>query len=165
VAASVALRDAAGELRALPRRDVIRAVKAVKQIAADEVRYGIGDPVMSNFGKRGARLRTRDTITGSGQYVFATVRGLPAGPWKILDQGSQPHLIGVGRARGRATSLAGGYKKKRRYLAGRSYAHPVIGPVFHPGSSGRHTWRRVKRRAAKEIPAMFAADVARIVRR
>jgi hypothetical protein len=162
--ASVGLRDAAGQLRALPRRDIIRAARAVKQIAADEVRYGIGDPVMSNFGKRGAKLRTRDQISGSGQYVFCVVRGVPAGPWSILNEGAQPHLIGVGRSRGRQTALAAGYKK-RRYLAGRAYAHPVIGPVYHPGSRpGRQTWRRVKRRAAKEIPAMFAGDVARIVR-
>jgi hypothetical protein len=163
--ASVGIRDRAGELRQIPRSGIIRAARRVKELADDEARRATGDGTMSGFGRRGARLRTRDQISGSGAFVFATVRALPVGPWVILNDGAAAHLVGIGRTRGKAPSLAAGYRRKRTYLLAPGYAHPVIGPVFHPGTKpGKGTWRRVRARTERVIPAMFADDIHRIMK-
>ena len=150
--ASVAIRDTAGQLRQLPRSGIIRAARRVKDLADDEARRATGDGTMSGFGRRGAKLRARDTITGSGAYVFCTVRGLPAGPWAILNDGANPHVIRPRRRRGRG----------RRGALGVS-GFGVYASVSHPGSRAKGTWRRVRTRAERVIPAMFADDVSRIV--
>ena len=106
---------------------------------------------MSGFGRRGATLKARDKITGSGAYVFCVVRGVPAGPWAILNDGAAPHDITARRRRRRKRGALG--------VPGGPFAR-----VSHPGTKpGKRTWERVKSRASDEVPRLFGLDVHRAV--
>jgi hypothetical protein len=133
---------------------MIAAAKAVKASAREEAARDIGgDLRMSNVGTRGARLRAVDTVRGSGSVVQGKVVGLPVGLWSLVTDGADPHIIRRRR---------GGKRRAQRgvlVIGGR----PVTGPVRHPGTSGKGTWRRVRRRAERDVPRAYAKAVRQVV--
>ena len=158
--AAIGLRDQAGKLAALPRTTMIAAARAVKDVARAEggtVPIGAGRWYSGGRTPRPARLRARDEIQVSGSTVHCWIQGLPVGPWVWVTSGARPHLIGVGRSRRRAHSKAG-------YLSSSGYAHPVLGPIAHPGRPGGGRWRTVQARAAEIVPQIFRQAVAEAVR-
>ena len=137
-AGSVALRDLAGQLRAVPDRAILPTVKAIK---ADAVKIG---GTMSGNGKRPLRLRAVDRqFPGQAQDVKVwRIQGIPVGPWVWATDGTASHDI---RRRKRG--------KKRKMT------------VRHPGTSGRGAWDRVVARAEQIVPAVFAAELDDVLRR
>jgi hypothetical protein len=134
---------------------MITAAKAVKQSAREEAARDIGgDLRMSNVGRRGARLRAVDTVRTSGTVTTGKVVGLPVGLWSLVTDGAAPHMIRRRR---------GGKRRAQRgvlLVDGR----PVTGPVRHPGTSGKGTWRRVRRRAERDVPRAYAKAVREVLR-
>lgn len=90
-----------------------------------------------------AKMATRSEISGDALIVSGT----PAGPWVWIQSGTRPHQIGrPGR---------GG----PRFLKASTYAHPVIGPVPHPGSTGRQAWTRAVETFRNEYPELVVTEV------
>lgn len=126
-----------------------------------------GDLRMSNFGKRGVRLGAGFDVKG-GVNAVALLKARPQGPWKILEYGAGPHLVGLGKA-GRTESVRSkgrAYRKaKAKYLYGQGYAHPVRGPVAHPGSKAFKVWSRGvttrQPRAVQRIRLAYASGAMR----
>jgi hypothetical protein len=133
----------AQNLRAVPRAALEDAAQQLKELAEQ-----VGGSM--HIGRRTVRFTTMHTISGPPEAATLTVKGVPTGPWVWITDGTGPHVIAVRRrrsgARPPALQLAGG-------------AHPIPGPVMHPGSAGRGAWRQVQAGAAQLVPAIFAQHV------
>jgi hypothetical protein len=127
------MRARARQVADVPRTGVDTAARTVVAIAERE-----GARVAPRgVGNRGARRRLAARAeVRPGQ---ARVRGTPAGGWVWVTTGTRPHRIG----------------DARRWLYGPGWAHPVLGPVPHPGSRGRGAWGDVETRAVAEVPELF----------
>jgi hypothetical protein len=126
-----------------------------------------GDLRMSNFGRRGVKLGAGYDVKGYDNAV-ALLRARPQGPWKILEYGAGPHLVGMGKAGSTETTRSKGRAYRRankKFLKGRGYAHPVRGPVAHPGSKSFKVWSRGvttrQPRAVQRIRMAFATGLYR----
>lgn len=154
-----------------------RAVGAACQVYKNTIQREVAKDIgpergLSNWGsaKRraagGLRIGAGYDVKGRANAV-GLVEGRPAGAWKVLEYGTQPHIIGLGKgATGRLVSyaLSGGPNKRARgqlnrqlrkqkvlfantapgSKAGRGgrYDHPVGRPIMHPGSKGKGTFKR-----------------------
>lgn len=103
-----------------------------------------------NASKSGGKLSTQVKVT-NGSTPTGFVKAV--GPWPLIEFDTPKHLIGIGRAT--TGSRASNRKSKRRaritvsngaaiggYLKGASYSHGVRGPVVHPGTHGKHVFRK-----------------------
>jgi hypothetical protein len=145
------LRRIADDLAAVPALTA-RAGALVVDIATDEARRATGDGRMSGMGRRGPKLRAVVKVKRSGTAsTTAEVRGVPAGPWAILQRGAGRHVI--------PRPPAG------RVLYGRGMRHAVSGPIRHPGTRGKRSWSRVVSQARAEVPDVFGDAVRQAVRR
>ncbi len=135
------LHALAGVVAEGPRRAVTAAAEELERVAEAEARRATGDGRMSGMGRRGPRLRAVTKVRAGPGTATATVAGVPAGPWAILEGGAAPHVIA---ARGRV-------------LSGPGMRHPVRGPVRHPGARAKRTWSRVVDEAG-ELLAEAAGD-------
>jgi hypothetical protein len=90
-----------------------------------------GDLRLSKWGRRGIKLGVGYDVRGY-ENATAIIKARPAGPWKVMEYGAAPHVIGPKRRRrGRGGSfLSFGPDEVRR------------GPVQHPGTPGKETWSR-----------------------
>lgn len=88
--------------------------------------------------------------TATIDYVIdvggATVefRFTPAGVWKFGQTGAKPHVI--------ASS-----KKQRIHAAG--YAHPLRGPLHHPGTKGKRALDNARQAIGKNLHAQIGATI------
>lgn len=146
----MSLEQIADRLEQLPAAVTPRAADAVERIAEDVGRMATGDGRAPGMGRRGPRLRAVSRLAGSGPDTRATIRGVPAGGWAILEDGSRAHVIAPARRAG--------------VLMGPGLHHPVRGPVRHPGHRGGHAWTRVADAAAELVPAMFTDAAAEVLR-
>lgn len=144
------LHRLADDLAHLPARAIDQAADAVLELAADEARRATGDGRLSGMGRRGPRLRAVARKRSSGRTTTAEIRGVPAGPWSILNSGAAAHVI---RPRRRGAGV----------LVGASMRHPVRGPVRHPGSRAKGTWRRVVEQARRDVPRVVADELAKVL--
>ena len=96
----------------------------------------------------------------------------PYGPIGLIEGDIEPHLIGTGRrqrkvktvstnrftlvAAPKATTSRTDYGKgAATFLKGKRFKDPVRGPLYHPGTKGRHPWRNARERVDRvAIPRM-----------
>lgn len=125
---STPLTGVAARIAKLPFDITEAAVTRFDEVAKESASRVVGaGATMRLHGRRGRRvpvkLRTRSNRSGDSVYI----NGSPAGPWVWIESGTKPHEIG----------------RRRRgvtYLKGPRYAHPIKGPIIHPGSTGRRAW-------------------------
>ena len=153
------------------------AVKAAAQTYKDVMLIEVakdtgGNMKLSAWGSP-ARRKTGGLKLGVGydikgrENATAFIYGRPQGAWKVLEYGTQPHIIGLGKgATGRLVSyaLSGGPNKRARGQLNRQlrkqkvlfanagpgsksprggkYGHPISRPIMHPGSKGKGTFKR-----------------------
>lgn len=126
---------------------------------------------MRNFGSQtqrrqgGLKIGVGYDVKGRANAT-GLVKGRPPGAWKVLEYGTQPHIIGMGKgATGRLVmyALTGGPNKRARGQLRRQqrkfkplfantgpgsttgtgkYTHPVNKPIAHPGVAGKRTFSR-----------------------
>jgi hypothetical protein len=158
----------AGDIPKINREAVSDAALIFKDGVLGEAKKVVGsDLKMSNFGKRGVRLGAGFDVKG-GVNAVALLKARPMGPWKVVEYGAGPHLIGLGKA-GRTESVKSkgrAYRKaKAKYLYGQGYAHPVRGPIAHPGSKAFKVWSRGittrQPRAVQRIRLAYASGAYR----
>jgi len=86
--------------------------------------------------------------TGHGLRMVWKLR--PTGVWVFGEHGARPHLIG----------------SKAGFVKGGGYAHPVRGPVKHPGSTGkgaiRYAFKRVRTNQYEAARAGIRAVLAQV---
>lgn len=137
-AGSVALRNLAGELRAVPFSAMLPTIKQIKAIAAAE------GGRMSNVTKRGVKLRAVDRrLPGKADDVIVwRIQGIPVGPWTWRNTGTKAHTI---------------RRRKRGPLRKMT--------VAHPGAAGSAAWSRVNNRAEQIVDAVFTRELADVLAR
>ena len=136
------------------RAGVMAGAKLAKelQLAAGAQMSG-GDLVLSHVGKKGKKLSVGYDVQGSGSLTIATVQA--RGPWPIVNNKTSAHLIGVGRRK----------VKKQGYLMAPGAAHPVLGPIAHPGTKGKGGWQKGAAAAAGPVSKVIAAGPTNEIRR
>lgn len=136
-AGSVALRDLAGDLRALSFKAMLPTVKQIKAIAVAE------GGRMAHVSKRGVKLRAVDKrMPGKADDVVVwRIQGVPVGPWVWTESGTGAHRIRR-RKRGKLSKLT----------------------VAHPGSAGHGRWSRVVDRAEPIVVAVFTNELDDVLR-
>ena len=179
------------------------AVKAAAQTYKDVLLIEIakdtgGNMRLSGWGSAarrkagGLRLGVGYDIKGR-ENATAFIYGRPQGAWKVLEYGTQPHIIGLGKgATGRLVSyaLSGGPNKRARgqlnrqlrkqkvlfanagpgskSARGGDYGHPISRPIMHPGSKGKGTFtrgtRRAEPRAVEVYNLAYLRSVSQIIR-
>ena len=140
----------ADDLARLPTTAMRKASREIVDAAEDEARRATGDGRMSGMGRRGPKLRAVAKVQTRTKSATAEIRGVPAGPWAILQSGARAHRIAPRRRGG--------------VLVGRSMLHPVSGPVRHPGSRAKRTWTRVIEQAREITLEATQAEVRKAVR-
>jgi hypothetical protein len=137
----------ASQLPQTNRQSISDAALTFKDAVLAEGKRDVGgDLRLSRWGKRGLKLGAGFDVRGTTNAT-ALLRARPQGPWKVLEVGTQSaggYLIGAGRSRSNtAKSRARGYRTgSQKFLKGREYAHPVRGPIVHPGVKPKGTWTR-----------------------
>ena len=140
-AASVNLHALAADVREIPTAGMIAAAKLAKKIVADEGARIAGADGMRGKKRRGLKLRARDDIRPTGDGATCRIQGsVPA--WIWADSGTAAHPV-----------------RRRK----RGPMRKMI--VAHPGTPGRHVWRRVSDRVAEVVPQVFADLVHEAVTR
>jgi len=149
-----------------------------------------GSPARRKAG--GLRLGVGYDIKGR-ENATAFIYGRPQGAWKVLEYGTQPHIIGLGKgATSRLVSyaLSGGPNKRARgqlnrqlrkrtvmfantgpgskSARGGEYGHPISKPIQHPGAKGKNTFtrgvRRAEPRAIEVYNLAYLRSVSQIIR-
>lgn len=88
---------------------------------------------LRNAGKKGGKLSTRVTTFGSDAKPLAIVKAV--GPWPLIEYDTPAHLIGAGRTKASRNALL--RNGVGTYLKAAGAAHPVLGPIAHPGTKGK----------------------------
>lgn len=158
------IHEVAAGVKALPISSAIAVSKAVRRVAETEaMRVAGADRRLSNLGRRGTVLSTRDTLQRgeSAARSQLTIWARPAGGWAIVTTGAEPHLIGVGRASTRTGNYQSGHFRGRRKLL--SLAPDVVrtAPVFHPGVPGQQAWTRVATTSRRIVPQILRQELHR----
>ena len=83
--------------------------------------------------------------TGHGRRVDVGLR--PAGVWVFGEEGAGPHLIGT----------------KGKFVKAAGAAHPVRGPVRHPGTDGNEAITRATRRVHAVAVKAVAAGIHAVI--
>jgi hypothetical protein len=156
----VSLDAVAVDVGNVPRTATLAAAKAIKRVAEIEAMRAVGaDRRVSHFGRRG-KLSTRDDFDFEKASAEASVYAVPPGMWAIVSYGTVPHVIGFGRAsksgnRNYNPTRKGGRVNRRLRQPGSDTAWRT-GPVFHPGTSGKNTWGKVRKRSRPLVLKIFA---------
>lgn len=142
---SVPLSEATAVIQKLPNDLVEAAVRRFDEIARGTAARAVGG-TMSLHGRGGKRtpvtLATRSVVLGRGDTAEAIVVGAPKAMWVWLEHGTRPHQIGRR------------HNDKVTYLHGARYAHPIAGPVEHPGSRSKGTWTATINAFRGEFPQL-----------
>jgi len=130
------------------------------------------DRRLSNWGnynqrqQGGLKIGARYDVRGRTNAV-GLVKGTPIGAWKVLEYGTAPHIIGLGKggtARLLTYALSGGPNKRARGQLRRQqrkfnalfanvsqgstsprsgrYSHPIGRPIQHPGAKGKRIFTK-----------------------
>jgi hypothetical protein len=95
------------------------AIAAARPVTGGDAALGAG-----GHAKRPRRLRTKTRIYPGADTVEVIVWGVPAGPWRWINDGTEPHAI----------------RRRRRGPKSRMF-------VEHPGMTGYGVWDDAKRLA------------------
>jgi hypothetical protein len=138
VAVVARLNAAADGLRRSPVEVVTAASKVSRKELLQQGRRDTGGNLrLSNF--RGPALAVEADVRDFGVQAVAEL--VPSrrsrGTWGLVDSGARPHEIGAAGRRGRRPKLR---------IGGRW----VSGPVRHPGTTGKRTWRTAVGRSLPE---------------
>ncbi len=154
------LAAAARNLEQSTPRTVLLAAEAAKGQLDAEIKSRVPDLDMSGLssaktksgkaksGKVGTRI-ARSGANGSTR----SVRAVGAVHW--LEGGTRAHLVGMGRVNG-SMSTRGRYRKAQaKFMKAAGAAHPVRGPLWHPGMKAGHTWSKGVRKAKPKATQVF----------
>lgn len=146
------LAEVADRLEHLTPATVRAATDRAAEVVESEIRMRVPDLDMSGVsrgrkrGRVGVRV-TRPRSTGDDTAAFA-VRAVGAVHW--LERGTDAHLIGTG------TGKRAGYRRARAsFMKAAGAAHPVRGPLAHPGMRAGHTWSKGVDRATPAAAEVF----------
>lgn len=125
------------------RVDAIRQGAAVAKVVIEaSVMIGAPSLRLSHVGwskkkktHAGARLGVRTKVT-AGTTPSALLES--KGPIWLIEADTAGHLIGAGRGQRKRNAVANYAKAGFLYAPGA--AHPVRGPVYHPGTKGKHLY-------------------------
>lgn len=152
---TTSLTGVAAKLERLPKEIVDAALARFDVLAKESAARVIGSGTMRIHARGGKRypvtMRTKSKVYDRGDTTVAFVNGTPAGPWVWLEDGTRPHEIGRPR-RGQVI-----------FLQGERFAHPIRGPIVHPGSRGRQAWTRAVAAFARESPDIAATALRKAV--
>ena len=118
-----------------------------------------GDLRLSRWGKKGVKVNVGyEVASTSPGYAVATLSPRPAGVWRVMNDGSQPHPIvpGAKRSASRAGTLTAGRmgpllpagviaanRTARGAMRVLSFGpDQVAAYAMHPGAKGKNTWGR-----------------------
>jgi hypothetical protein len=136
------------------------AAQAAKMITLEVARPDTGgDLRLSRWGKRGVKVNVGYEVAATNpEYAVATLQPRPAGVWRVMNDGSQPHPIvpGAKRSASRAGTLTGGRmgpllpagviaanRTARGAMRVLSFGpDQVAAYAMHPGAKGKNTWGR-----------------------
>lgn len=175
------------------------AARTYKDVMLIEVAKDTGGNMKLSAWGSPARRKTGGLKLGVGydikgrENATAFIYGRPQGAWKVLEYGTQPHIIGLGKgATSRLISyaLGGGPNKRARgqlnrqlrkqkalfantgpgskSARGGGYSHPIARPIQHPGTSGKRTFtrgaRRAEPRAIEVYNLAYLRSVSQVIR-
>jgi hypothetical protein len=103
-----------------------------------------GGSVMLLHTRRGRRPVPMKTKATMGHSVLF-IEGTPRAQWTWIEEGTKPHRIPKGR--------------RKTFLKGPSYAHPIRGPIMHHGSRGARAWTRAVDTFRGEYPDIVTTQV------
>lgn len=141
------------------------AAVAVKSIEASRAAAGAGSGRLRGVGKKGAAISVKTTLLRSSSNPTATVRAV--GPWQLLESDTKPHPIPkLTRKGGRKGSPifgpAFGGVNTKKFVA---FGDTVRRQVFHPGTKGKHPWRKGVAAAKPLTPRVYEAELREAMRR
>jgi hypothetical protein len=163
------LAKAAKALEESTPRTVLEAAASAQVRIDAEIRRVVPDLDMSGLssaktksGKaRSGKVGTR-IARSKGDKLQAAVRAVGAVHW--LEGGTRAHLVGAGRVGSGRTTRSRYTKANAKFMKAKGAAHPVRGPLWHPGTRAQHTWSKGVRAAIPVASATFkrraVADVA-----
>jgi hypothetical protein len=148
------------------REALKRAAQVYKDVGLRELGKDTGGNLrLSRWGSAtrrkagGLKLGIGYEIRGK-ENAAAYIRPRPAGAWKVLEYGTQPHEIKPRRGRGRrGTMFANSEPGGRSGIGG--YSHPVRKVIQHPGARGKNTFTRAARIAEPRAIDVYSAAYAR----
>lgn len=125
---------------------------------------------LRHVGKNGAALGV-STTAGGGAHPTST--GRATGPWALIEYDTPQHLIGLGRLAERS-DRKGKYRRAKftvsssgaamgRVLHGAGYAHPVRGPVVHPGTKGKLLFHKGVERGIPKAAGVMSKEISAAV--
>lgn len=148
----------------------LAAVKAATAVV-DRGVHAASPAGLRNASKSGGKLSTQVRLT-RGDNPTGSVKAI--GPWPLIEFDTPEHLIGIGRA---TTGRGATFKGKRRakvtvsngaalggYLHNPAFAGRrgtddqgvVRGPIVHPGTHGKHVFRKGATAATPTAAAVLA---------
>lgn len=140
---------AAAALSGVERKILDEAADRFQQIARESAARVVGyGGTMHVHGRGGRRRPVKLTTTAKPGHSAVFIEGVPAGMWRWIEDGTQPHQIPKRVS-----------KKKPRFLKGDSYGHPIRGPIMHPGSRGQNAWTKAVNTFRAEYPDIVTAQV------
>jgi hypothetical protein len=145
-----------GELQQAQVAGVRKSALLITRSIRDEIRTATGgDSRLSGVGRRGARVGARFDVKGSVN-VTALIRA--TGPMQLIEFDTSPHDI-QGRKRRRAARGGGKVGVLRFADGGFSMT------AHHPGTTGKHPFRRGWVKSRHRAGPTFDAEVQRAIRR
>lgn len=131
------------ELESVPKAGVNAAALTVKKSV-----LGIAPARLRNVGKKGAKLGVRYDIKSFPSNAVARVYA--TGPWSIIERNTKAHRIPRQRRKPRPIKIPG--------IGWRMYA-------MHPGTKGKHPWRKGVEAAQPLVKREFHTGVATAMRK
>jgi hypothetical protein len=159
------MEKAADELTRRSDAEIILAsAKGVKKsVAAELARVAPGGRL--NVGKNGQRVTVYYKLLRKGETAIVAMRG----PAHLIERDTKAHLIGAGRSR-----TVSGRKFKNEARGRKASARKatrllhignrvVVGPVRHPGTTGKHPFERGVKRHLPSVGKTFESGVDKIM--
>jgi hypothetical protein len=149
-----------------PKQSVQSAATLYKtSINAEISRATGGKNRLSGVGKNGARVGVRSKVFATSETATAIISA--SGPLHLLERDNKKHDIPRTESSRRLRTPAGRLSYKReatgRALSGRKVLflkgaqHPILGPVHHPGTKGKHPFEKGVNRAERDAVAATLA--------
>lgn len=144
----------------IPREIITETAKIYKGVIKSSIDSVTNGGRLRNVGRSGSRVGVRYTLfDGNRAIVQAT------GPLQIIERDTKAHTIPRTAGTRRLRTAAGRLSRKREstgsVLSGRKVlvinGTPVMGPVNHPGTRGKHPFERGV--AAAESAGFAAASI------
>lgn len=130
------LRYAATAMQKTETAGLNKAALFTKTVINKEIERVAPGRRMRGVGRRGARVGAGYTVRGHTATISAR------GPLHLLERGTKPHEI-TPKKRGKKKAVVTPYGPRRR--------------IVHPGTRGKHPWRKGVEKARPLVPKVFKA--------